>query len=278
MSTKQVSTSNQQQTQSGSSQGGYQNIFDPQSMTRYQSAQGQALSGLQGFAGSPFSNPYFQMAQGMLSNRIGQQGQTQTQQLLNNARNMGFGSNSPYLQSLLAQQGRSQAGQQAQGFGGLLQSMFPIQMQALGMLQGGFNPLQTGGTQQQSYIGKGTQSGQQTQQTSGLGTWLSPLIQGGLGLASRLMGGGLGAFGKSAAGQGGTSPGNISGGLFNMGMPNMGSIYSGGGSSPWLQGIPQGNFMTPQMPSAFGVGGSQGAGFMGLPTTGQAPSMFLGQP
>lgn len=253
MSTKQVTTSEQQQqaTQAGTQTGGFQYMFDPASMARYQAAQGQALGGLQAFAGSPFANPYFQAGLGMQRGTIGQQGQSAMQALLQNAQTSGFGATSPFLQNLMAQQGRTQSSQQAQGFNQLLQSMLPLQMQALGALQGGFSPFQTGGTQQQQYTGtqRGTTTGQQTQQMSGLGSWLPQLIGGGLGaLTSGLAGGiptsrgggglGLGSFPSPTTGGAGfgslstTNPfaGNWGApGLGAAGDLNLGTMFTPGG-------------------------------------------------
>ena len=200
MSTKQQTTSSatQSQQQSGSSQGGFSNIYDPASMQRYQTAQGQALGGLQSWAQNPLQNSFFNTLAQMQRQNVGQQGQSAVQSLLQNALTSGFGQagggGSPYMQSLMAQQSRAQSGQQAQGFNALLAQMPQYQLQALGALQGGFNPLQTGGTQNQSYKGNmtGQQNSQQTQQMSGLGTWLPQLLGGGLGALSSFMGSGSG--------------------------------------------------------------------------------------
>jgi hypothetical protein len=240
MSTKQQTTNSatQSQQQSGSSQGGFSNLYDPASMARYQTAQGQALGGLQEFANNPFQSSFFNTLAQMQRQNVGQQGQSAVQSLLQNARTSGYSTSSPYMQSLMAQQSRAQSGQQAQGFNSLLAMMPGLRMQALGMMQGGFNPLQTGGTQQQSYKGNmtGQQNSQQTQQMSGLGTWLPQLIGGALGAAGGFMGGGpLSAAMKSATSGGFPSPNAppnspFGTNMFNpsAGIPNMGGMGSAG--------------------------------------------------
>lgn len=271
MPTKQQTTSSatQKQDTSGSSQGGFQNIYDPASMGRYQQAQGQALGGLQEFAGNPFASSFFNTLAQMQRGNIGQQGQSNIASMLQNARTSGMSGSSPYMQSLMAQQARSQSGQQAQGFNALLSQMPGLRMQALGMLQGGFNPLQTGGSQQQSYKGNmsGQQSGQQTQQMSGLGTWLPQLIGGALGAAGGFMGGGpISAAMKNATSGGFPSPSGGQGGGFgslNLQNPFMyspggaGGMGSAGGMN--LGGI---NFGSPG-PMAPGPGGFSGFGSQG---------------
>lgn len=242
MSTQQQTTSSQQQTaqQSGSSQGGFQNIYDPTSMSQFQAARGQALSGLQSWANNPMQNSFFNTLAQMQRGNIGQQGQSAMQGLLQNAQTSGMSGSSPYMQSLMAQQGRAQSGQQAQGFNALLSQMPQYQLQALGALQGGFNPLQTGGSQQQSYTGQqsGQQTGQQTQQMSGLGTWLPQLLGGGLGA--------------------------LTGGLMGKG--------NSGGSNPFAGGSP----MYPSGPSL--PTGSMGSSnpFMGMPSPGSLGSFTPG--
>lgn len=236
MPTKQQTTTSQQtqasQTQAG--QSGYQTQFAPAGMAAYNQLIPQYAANLSQFAGNPLQSMFFQNLLGMGQRQIGQQGQAQAGQLAQNLRTMGLSGSSPFAASQLQQLGRSQSGQMSQLFGNLLNQAQQLRFGATGQM-GGFSPLATGGSQQYSNTGtqKGTMSGSQTQQLSGLGTWLPQVIGGGLSALSGL-GGGLGAFGKSLAGQGGTGPGNISGGLFGMG--GAPPSYTG---SPWMLGAMQ---------------------------------------
>jgi hypothetical protein len=271
VSTKQQTTSSatQSQQQSGSSQGGFSNIYDPASMQRYQAAQGQALGGLQSWAQNPLQNSFFNTLAQMQRQNVGQQGQSAVQSLLQNALTSGFGQagggGSPYMQSLMAQQSRAQSGQQAQGFNALLAQMPQYQLQALSALQGGFNPLQTGGTQNQSYKGNmtGQQNSQQTQQMSGLGTWLPQLIGGALGAAGGIATGGLSTAMKAATSGGFPSPSTGPGGFGSISTQNP-FIGFGGAAGPGAAGMNLGgiNFGSPgPMPpggSPFMGFGSQG--------------------
>jgi len=267
--TKQQTTSSatQSQQQSGSSQGGFSNLYDPASMARYQTAQGQALGGLQEFANNPFQSSFFNTLAQMQRQNVGQQGQSAVQSLLQNARTAGYSTSSPYMQSLMAQQSRAQSGQQAQGFNSLLAMMPGLRMQALGMMQGGFNPLQTGGTQQQSYKGNmtGQQNSQQTQQMSGLGTWLPQLIGGGLGMLSGLGGAGsLLSKGGGSMGYGGAMQPPSGGAGFGSLSTQNPFLGFGGAAGPGGAGLNLGgiNFGSPgPMPpggSPFMGFGSQG--------------------
>lgn len=229
-------------------------------MAQFLQARGQALTGLQSWAQNPLQNAFFNTLAQMQRANVGQQGQSAMQSLLQGARTSGFNTSSPYMQSLMAQQGRAQSGQQAQGFNALLSQMPQYQLQALGALQGGFGPLQTGGTQQQSYTGtqSGRQTGQQTQQMSGLGTWLPQLAGGLLGAASGFMGGGgplLSRGGGSMNFGGMPSPTSSMGGIGSLQVPNIGDMPSSLSNfqMPMLMG-------QPGMPSGFGGFSSPGGG------------------
>lgn len=252
MPTKQQTTSSQQQTaqQSGSSQGGFQNIFDPASMARYQQAAGTGLAGWLDFANNPLQSMFFQNMLGQGQKQIGLQGQSNMQNFLQNLRTAGLSGSSPFAIAQTAQMGRFNTGQQSNLFGNLLQQGIQTRMQALNNLQG-FNPLQTGGTQQQSYTGKqsGQQTGQQTQQISGLGTWLPQLIQGGLGLASGgLFGGGkAGSISPMSAGLNNMSGLGGSGDAGTMNFPN---VFTGYQTPSWMGG-PANTGRGPQLGNPF---------------------------
>jgi hypothetical protein len=204
--------------------------FAPAGMSAYNQLMPQAAGVYGQYMQDPFKSSFFQQMMGMGNAQIGQQGQTQTSNLLRNAQSMGGGAN-PYLQSLMAQQGRATSGQQAGFMQNMLGNANQSRMWAAGNAAG-FRPLQTG----------------QTQQTSGLGTWLPQLIGAGLGVAA-----GAATGGKSMA----------AGGLMHGTMGAMGSAMSPM-QSPFLQG---GFNMPPNMQPP-NVGGGVPGGF------GATPPMF----
>lgn len=253
MPTKTVTnnTQQQQQAQSGSNNSAWNNNFAPGSMANYQALQGSYVPALQDLINNPLGNPMFQAMAGNMRAQVGGNNAASMQTLTNNMTQFG-GASSPFMASQMARLGRTTSSQQAGGYNNLLIQAMQQRMQGLGMA-GSFNPLVTGGNQSQSYTGNmtGSSSGQQTQQQSGLGTWLPQLLSAGLGGAMNFLpkggGGGVGALPTSSPG----SSFAANNPFLSMPMPG-----SGGGN----------NFL-----SAFG----------NLPMNGQAPQsmnpMFMTQ-
>lgn len=200
--------------------------FDPASMDAYHQLLGKSSGVLQDYMSDPFKSTFFNQMLGMGQANIGQQNQTSLNQLTRNAQAMGGGGNSnPYLQSLMAQQGRGASAQQSGLFGNLLNNANQSRMWAT-QQAAGFKPLQTGSTQQ----------------TSGLGSWLPQLIGAGLGVAGGIASGGISGLGK------GIMSGTM--GAMNAAMSPM--------KSPFLQG---GFNMPSNMPPPNVGGGMPGSGF-----------------
>ena len=190
----------------------------------------QMAATLGNYMQNPLQSSFFQQMLGMANASSGQQGQTGMANLQRNAIGMGGGSN-PYLQSLQAQQGRATSQQMAGNFGGLLQNAVGNQLSATNIARG-FSPLQTG----------------QTQQISGLGSWLPQLLGAGLGI-------GTGLF----RGKGGGSP-------FGAMTGTMGAMNSA--MSPMQTPFLQGGFNMPANMTPPNVGGGIPGGF------GATPPMF----
>lgn len=166
--------------------------FAPSGMNAYNQLQPGMANTLSGYISNPFSNPFFQTQQQLGTQQAQNLGGTQMSNITNNLTASGFGGSqsSPMALEMMQNQGRANTGLQAQmGFLSPVQNALQLQQNALGTAAG-YRPLQTG----------------QTQQVSGLGSWLPQVISGALGAlnpASGLFGGG---------GGGGSSP-------FSMGMP-----------------------------------------------------------
>ena len=156
--------------------------FAPAGMNAYNAMTPQASQNMQQFMTDPAKSSFFNNMFGQSQQQIGLQGQTQMQTLMNNIRQImgGGGASSPFMASQVAQQGRFQGGQTSNAFNNLLLGTNQLRF---GATQGalGYNPLQTG----------------QTQQVSGVGSWLPQLLGAGLGAASGLSG--LGKFAGGAA-------------------------------------------------------------------------------
>ena len=259
MPTKQTTTSSQQQdTSSTATQtGSWANNYNPAAMAAYNAAIPQWQAGMSGFAQNPLQSGFFQNFLGQQQRNIGQAGQSQMSTMLNNFNQAGLSSSSPFAQSQMAAQGRAQSAQQSGGFNSLLQSYLPLQMQALQSL-GGFNPLVQGGTSTSTQAGnqKMTGSSQQTQQMSGLGTWLPQLAGGALGLATGGLGGGLSSGVKSLMNKGGMQMPQPSGGMNNYSGLNMQNPFMYGSAGAPSFGN-AGNFPIPNIGSQPTPGGMQ---------------------
>lgn len=204
----------------------------------YGGLQGGIGSTLQNFMQNPLTSSFFNQRVGMGAKQISQQAAAGTQALLSNFRQSGMsgGTTNPFLQSMIARQGRATSGLQANNFLSQLFNANQLQLGATGMAQA-YNPLMTGGSS--------------TQTKSGLGTWLPQLAGAALGGLTGGLGSSLG--GLFGGGGGLSSPG----GSFGSGVaPSLGSV---------------GAF--PQMPNVMG-GFNPMAGLQPPPPTWMNPSPF----
>lgn len=139
------------------------NSYNPQSLSTYQSLQGPAANTLASQISNPYNNSVFNQAKSSAAQvqGAGSQARQQTSNQVGNALGTSGGSAQIALNqtaNLLNGQITGQTNNTLNiGAAGLRQS-------ALAAAQN-YRPLQTGGTQ--------------TQTTSGVGTWLSPLVQAG---------------------------------------------------------------------------------------------------
>lgn len=180
MSTKTVTTNQQNQTQA--------NTYNPASMNLFNQ--------LQPLIGSNLSNDmqldptksatYNFGLQNMLANARGL-GQRNSSNFAANLGASGFGQgNLPaFQQAMLGNIGRQNTGLSANAFIQNYMNYDMLRRQAT-QLASGIKPLQTGGTM--------NSSGTQTQTQSGLGTWLPQVAGMGLGLATGGMSGGFGGL------------------------------------------------------------------------------------
>jgi hypothetical protein len=231
--------------------------FDPGSMAAFQQATPAWMQPAQGYAQSPFSNPFFQTQQQLGTRQAQNLGGMATGNVTRNLTASGLfggGSQSPAGLEMLQNQGRANTGLQSQlGFLNPLQNALALQQNAMGLLQG-YRPLQTGGTTVQS--------------TGGLGTWLPQLAGGALGMAT---GGGFGALGKMFGGGGS----NFNYGGANASPMGFSQPSGGGGLGPWgdysggMSGPPpfMGGMPTP---------GAGGGDWFGSGTPGTVPSQYGG--
>lgn len=207
--------------------------YNPQSMGTYSSLQGPLSSVLQQYMKNPLQSSFFNQNVGMGQRQISGQNSTQMRNMLSNARTsgLGAGATSPYMQSMIAMQGRNNAGAQSNNFLQNLNMARQNQMWATGQ-SAAYSPLMTG----------------QTTQTSGLGTWL-PQVLGAAGSAAL----GFATGGASTAAQGG-------GGAFNTangGIQGSGG-YGGNGGVNFSGGGGFGSFGQAPVaqPFGFGAGGA----------------------
>lgn len=217
MSTKNVQTSTNQ--------------FDPTSMGTFQGFQPMINRNLTDFANDPMKSSFFntqlQMAQGQNQSAFN----TRNDQFLQNLRAGGNVGNMPaYAQSELNSNMRGLSAANSNSFNNLLLGANQLRFGATSQMQG-YRPLQTGQTQ--------------TQQQSGLGTWLPQVLGAGLGIAGAAMGGPAGAaLGSSFFGGANRGPTNS----FNN-IPTDPSAPDMGGSPSWMTWNP-GNFGGSTGPSA----------------------------
>lgn len=169
------------------------NQYAPAGMNAYNQVIPQAANVWSAFMQNPLQNSFFQQNQQLANNQIGQGSQSQLTTMLNNMRQLGVGGtggSSPFLSSMLAQQGRGTSAQMSNSFMQNLLGTNQLRMSAANSA-GGFNPLATG----------------QTGTTGGLGSWLPQLAGTALGALSG--GGGAQMFQNpfgAGSGFGGTPP------------------------------------------------------------------------
>ncbi len=185
---------------------------DPQAMTGYH----QALTQAQSLVSNPFNNQFYNQNLGLLTGNANRQNQMMQQNTLSNLQRSGIGTGSAAGNMLRMMGGYMGSRNTAGAFnmaGQTAQSMYGSGMSMLS------NPLVTGQT------GNSTQ----TQQTSGLGTWLPQVIGAGLGAAGGFMGGGgfAGAM-KGAMGMPSSGGGNAMGGF----MGSVGGVANSALNSP----------------------------------------------
>ena len=162
-------------------------VFDPGAMQQYQSLTGAGGQALSDEIRNPYGNMFFNQQLGMQRRQIGQGFQQGQQALQQRAQAMGINPSSPAYFSQLNKLQRQMQSEQSQGYNQLLLGASNIRQGAISQAMN-FRPLQTG------------QHGVQTEQSSGLGTWLPQVAGMGLSLATGGMsgmgaGGGMGAFG-----------------------------------------------------------------------------------
>jgi hypothetical protein len=217
-----------------------QNQYDPTAMSTYQGMQSGLGSAIGGYMNNPFSNPFFQTQAQMGTSQANAMGQSGMNNLTRNLTASGIQQNSPAALQMMQQQSMGNSANRANlGFLNPMQNAFTAQQNAMG-LASQYRPLQTGGTQ--------------TQQKSGLGTWL-PQVAGmglsaltgglggmmgaGMGAASGAMSGTMGAMSAAMSPmQGGQGSYYGPSGGMGMGAPDVGGYNFG--QSPFMMGQPQG--------------------------------------
>lgn len=215
------------QTTTGSNQSTLQ--FNPIAQGIYNQLVQGGGNVLSQYTNAPFSNPFYQMSAALGQKGAQQMGQNNMQALLQNMLTSGIsgGAGAGFKQAQMAQLGRANQSMMSQANVSNVLAALQRQMAAAGTGLS-FSPQLTGQ--------KGTFS--QTQQTSGLGTWLPQLAGGGLSAAMGFAGGGgMGGGGNFFPSVGGVSN------------PALGSISSipGGMTSPGmaLSGAPPGYTPSP---------------------------------
>lgn len=178
-------------TSSGNNATAFQ--FDPASLKAYHDNLSTYMPVLQGFATNPFNNQQFNFENTLGQNNAAKLGQRAMSNIVGNSAAAGYGANMPgYMAALQNSAARGTSALQANAFNSAMLNAGNRQMQSLGMLQA-FQPLMTGST--------GNYSGNQTQTTGGLGTWLPQL-------AGAAIGGAMNAFMPGASALTGSTGGS----------------------------------------------------------------------
>lgn len=188
--------------------------FDPGSMNRYQGWQSSMMPVLQQLFQNPTGSPFFNQNLQQNTKAATQVGGRNASNALLNFQRSGIGGGSlggGAKQSLLAGIGRYNSSLQYQGFSNTMNQAQSDRWNAGQLGSAMFQPLNTGSSS--------------TQTTGGLGTWLPQLAGAAIGGLTGALTGGFGG--------GGAMPGMGGGGSLPMGSPSMGSLFGGGGGSPF---------------------------------------------
>lgn len=187
MSKKTVTTTNQTQNQTQAA------TFDPASLNAYHSLLAPAQSALTDYMQNPLQSTAFDQRNQLANQNAFALASRNKSNILANSGTFASGNMPAYLQSALGRNSRALSATQSNSF---LQNLLYADQTRQSATNSalGFRPLQTGGTS------SGTMSGTQTQQTSGLGTWLPQLVGAGLGIAGTLAGGGIGKAAGATSG------------------------------------------------------------------------------
>lgn len=213
-------------------QSNQQNQYNPQSMGTYNSLQGGLGSTLNSYMTNPFGNPFFQTQQQLGTRQAGNLNQSNMSNLMGNINASGMmgGAGSPAALEMIQNQMRGNTANTANlGFLQPVQNAQGMQQFAIGQANA-YRPLQTGQSQ--------------TQQTSGLGTWLPQVAGMALGGLTGGLGGGLmsmlrGPMGAAGAGSQ-FGPTGMSGAMNSAigGIPNLDAMSQMpslmGGMNPYL--------------------------------------------
>lgn len=218
-------------TTTGSNQTAFQ--FNPGSMSAYTSNLASFLPFAQGLYQNPYGNQMFQQESAINQDQAANIGARNKSNVLANANAMGYSTNGGLINSMLASAGRATGNLQAQGFRSAVQNANSRAMTGLG-ISSAFQPLMTGSNS----------NFQQTQQTSGLGTWLPQVAGMALGAATNAFMPGAGAASSAIPGVGSASDG----------APTFNGVIGGGpGLNTGLTGLPN-FFGNSSAPSFFGNG------------------------
>lgn len=204
MSTKNVTTSQQ----SG--------VFAPAGMANYNQFQGAGGNALMQYMSDPMQSTFFNQRVAMGNQNLFNLFNRNNQNIMNRASLFGGNQMPGFLQNQLTQSGYQLSGAQAQNFNQNL--FYADQARQNAMYQGlNYRPLQTGST------------GTQTQQTSGLGTWLPQVA--GMGLSALTMGMG-GMPGMGGGGGAASFGGNVFRSIADSGAPIQTTGMDTGGLQP----------------------------------------------
>jgi hypothetical protein len=162
-----------------------QNVFDPTSMGQYHDMSGAGTSAISDEIRNPYGSMFFNQQLQMMRRQQGQSQLSGQQSLQQRAQAMGINPNSPQYFSQMNRLQRQGQGDTSRGYGNLLLNAANLRQGAIGQAMN-FRPLQTG------------QTGQQSETTGGLGTWLPQVAGMGLSALTMGMGGGAGGFASMA--------------------------------------------------------------------------------
>lgn len=146
-----------------------QNQYNPLSMQTYNSMLPTASNALMSEISNPYSNMFFNNQLGMMNQQIGAMGASGQAATNQSLQARGINPNSPMAAFMSRQNAMGTQAQQAQGYNNLLLNAANMRQSAISGAMN-YTPLQTGQTQ--------------TQQTTGLGTWLPQLAGAAMGAAT----------------------------------------------------------------------------------------------